>query len=484
MAYKHGIYGSEVATSLVPMTEVNAGLPVVFGTAPLHLASEPAKANTPVLCYKYAEAVNQLGYSSNWKDFTLCEFMNSQFSLYGMAPVVFVNVLDPNKHVDTVSKEAHTPVSSVVTLESSEMVMLDTLVVSDTADGSKTLRKDIDYTAAYNDNEQLVITVLAAASLDEGASIYLSYTKLKPSMITKDDIIGGVDTVTGAYTGLETISLVYPKFGLIPGLILAPGWSHNSDVAAVMVAKSTGINARFEAVAIADIDTATVTKYSDVKAWKNSNNYNDPQLVACWPKVSLSGTQYHFSTQLAGVICSTDADNNDIPYKSPSNETIKGDSTVVDDGTEVLLDVETGGYLNSQGIVTAINESGWKAWGNRTTCYPDNTDVKDAFIPIRRMFCYINNTLITTFWNKIDDPMNKRLISSIVDSANIWLNGLTAKQYILGGRVEFRDDENTTTDLMDGIVNFHVYFTPPSPARDIEFVQEYDTDYVKTLFEE
>lgn len=79
--------------------------------------------------------------------------------------------------------------------------------------------------------------------------------------------------------------------------------------------------------------------------------------------------------------------------------------------------------------------------------------------------------------------MNKRLISTIVDSANIWLNGLTAKQYILGGRVEFREDENTITDLMDGIINFHVYYAPPPPARDIEFVQEYDTNYFKNLFE-
>ncbi len=483
MAYKHGIYGREVATSLVPMTQVNAGLPVVFGTAPLHLATDPAKVNTPVLCYKYAEAVSQLGYSTNWESFTLCEFMKSQFSLYGMAPVVFVNVLDNTKHTDEVINSEYTLEDSAVTLPVTEMVMLDTLVVSPVSDGTTSLRKNVDYTAAYNDNEQLVITILESAQLDEGAKIYLSYTKLDPSKVTKADIIGGVETSTGAYTGLEALSLVYPKFGLIPGLILAPGWSHESDVAAVMIAKSTGINARFEALAIADIDTETVTKYTSVKEWKDRNNYTDPQLVACWPKIALSGTQYHFSTQLAGVICATDADNNDIPYKSPSNESIKGDSTVVDDGTEVLLDVETGGYLNSQGVVTAINEGGWVAWGNRTSCYPGNTDVKDSFIPIRRMFCYINNTLITTFWNKIDNPMNKRLISSIVDSANIWLNGLTAKQYILGGRVEFRGDENTTTDLMDGIINFHVYFTPPSPARDIEFVQEYNADYVKTLFE-
>lgn len=486
MAYKHGIYGREVATSLVPMTQVNAGLPVIFGTAPLHLAANPAKANMPVLCYKYAEAVQAFGYSENWQDYTLCEFMYSQFALFNVAPVVFVNVLDPAIHKTSVSKkQVLLPQDKIITLPKEEMALIDTLKVStEGADGEDltVLAPNTDYTAAYDKDEQLVITILKE-SIPGETSMLLSYDKIDTSAVEHADIIGGVDTATGASTGLELISEVYPRFGLIPGIILAPGWSDDSGVAAVMVAKSTGINARFEAIAIADIDAKDVKKYTDVVAWKNKNNFVDPQLVACWPKISLAGTQYHFSTQLAGVICATDAVNNDIPYKSPSNEAIKGDATVIDDGSEVILDVETGGYLNGQGIVTAINEGGWVAWGNRTSCYPGNTDVKDAFIPIRRMFCWLNNTLITTFWQKIDEPMNKRLISTIVDSANIWLNGLTAKQYILGGRVEFREDENTVTDLMDGIINFHVYFTPPSPARDIEFVQEYDVNYVKTLFE-
>ncbi len=99
------------------------------------------------------------------------------------------------------------------------------------------------------------------------------------------------------------------------------------------------------------------------------------------------------------------------------------------------------------------------------------------------MFNWVGNTLITTFWSKIDDPMNKRLISTIVGSANIWLNGLTAKGALLGARVEFREDDNTITGLMDGIIYFHVFMTPPSPAREIHFVQEYDPAYISTLFE-
>ena len=98
------------------------------------------------------------------------------------------------------------------------------------------------------------------------------------------------------------------------------------------------------------------------------------------------------------------------------------------------------------------------------------------------MFNWVGATLVTSYWAKIDDPTNKRLIETIVDSANIWFNGLTAKGALLGGRVEFREDENTTTDLMDGKLYFHVYMTPPSPAREIDFVQEYDPAYIATLF--
>ena len=35
---------------------------------------------------------------------------------------------------------------------------------------------------------------------------------------------------------------------------------------------------------------------------------------------------------------------------------------------------------------------------------------------------------------------------------------------------------------LDGKITFHVYLTPPSPAREITFKQEYDPDYISTLF--
>ena len=87
------------------------------------------------------------------------------------------------------------------------------------------------------------------------------------------------------------------------------------------------------------------------------------------------------------------------------------------------------------------------------------------------------------FLLRLDAPLNRRQIDVVVDSANIWLNGLAAQQVILGGRVEFLESENSTVDLMDGKARFHVYITPPSPNREIDFILEYDPAYLSTLFE-
>lgn len=479
MAYKHGIYTSEIPTALVPMTQISAGLPVVFGTAPLHLASESAGANVPKLCYKYSEAVEYFGYSEDWEKYTLCESMKAFFSLYTIAPVVFINVLDPAKHKTAIAGEALTFANNVASI--SGAVMIESLVVTKTGDRDAVL--GVDYTAEYDDDEVLIISALEGGILHGMTTgVEAAYNKLDPSAVTANDIVGGVDITTGKNEGFECLNEIYPRFGLIPGIIIAPGWSHSSAVAAVMKSKADTINGRFKATAFADIPVSEVKKYSDVYAWKNAKNFVDPQLAVCWPMVALADKQYHLSTHLAGVCNVTDSAHDDTPYWSPSNQNCQMDAAVVGND-EIYLGLEEANYINGNGIITVLNENGWKVWGNRTSCYPGNTDVKDAFLCIRRMFCWVANTLITSFWSKIDAPLNKRLIHTIVDSANDWLNGLTNRGYLLGGRVEFLEEENTTTALMDGIINFHVYMTPPSPAREINFIQEYDVNYVKTLFE-
>ena len=480
MAYKHGVYVSEVPTSIIPPVRTTAGLPFVVGTAPINL-SDKTNVNKPVLCYSYQEAVEAFGYSEDWESYTLCEFVYSHFALFNVAPVVLVNVLDPTVHKGSVDKEEHTFAADApaVTL-SKQGVLLDSVVVKSEG-GTTSYVLDTDYTVGFDENGNAVITRLEGGAIGEVSPIEATYDYLDPTMVDSGDIIGGVDIVTGNYEGLELLDKVFPTFGLVPGMVLAPGWSHDPEVAAVMTAKASNINAHFKCIALVDVPEE-VEKYSDVSEWKNQNNFIYERQVVCWPKIKLGTKEFHLSTQLAGVMCKVDSQNDDVPYVSPSNKSIQANGAVAN-GKEVALGPEQAAYLNGQGVVTALNFiGGWRAWGNRTGAYPSMTDVKDTFIPIRRMFDWIGNTLVLTFWQKVDYPITRRLVETIVDSANIWLNGLAARQFILGGRVEFNRDENPTTDLIDGIIRFHVYVTPPAPAREIDFIVEYDPQYLETLF--
>lgn len=482
MTYKHGVYIDEQPTSIVPPVEASAGLPVVIGTAPINLAADGVgSVNKPLLCYTYKEAVDALGYSADWVKYTLCEFIESHFALFSVAPVVFVNVLDPSVHKTPVTDEVVNLTAGVGKLTNLG-IMKKTVVVKPAELGNAYIL-DTDYTLAFDEDGYLVLNRKAGGAIPEAAAtVKASYEYLNPGAVEADDIIGGIDITTGALEGLELVNEVFPRFGLVPGQILAPGFSQDPTVAAVMTAKCKNINGHFKAFSLTDVPTDTVKKYTDVSAWKNTNNYTSEFQAVCWPKVKLGDQVFNLSTQLAGLICQTDADNDDIPYQSPSNKSLQANGAVLADNTEVYLGPDQAAYLNGQGIITALNFiGGWKAWGNRTGAYPAVTDPKDAFLPIRRMFNWIGNTLILTFWQKVDNPLNRRLIDTVVDSANIWLNGLTARGYILGGRVEFLSAENPTTDLMDGIIKLHVYVTPPGPAREIDWIVEYDPQYFATL---
>ena len=205
-----------------------------------------------------------------------------------------------------------------------------------------------------------------------------------------------------------------------------------------------------------------------------------------WPRFTLSGKNYDHSTHLAGRITLTDATEDlggGSPCESASNKSLKIDGMVLADGTEILLDLLKANYLNANGIITGLNlMGGYVSWGNETACYPTNTDVTDYFYCVSRMFNWVANSITLSMWNKVDRSLKTRLIESVVQSLNIWLNGLMAEEKILGGRIEFTEEENTETDLMAGIAHFHIYLTPPSPAKELDFVLEYDVNYLENLF--
>lgn len=302
------------------------------------------------------------------------------------------------------------------------------------------------------------------------------------SNVTAAQIIGGVDGATGHRTGLALVDKVFPLFRMVPGQIVAPGFSADPAVAIAMGAACKSVSGHFRAVGVCDLP-ATIARPEDAPAYVNDNNLTDENLILFFGTPTTNNAPEYGSTHLAGVMAQRDAENDSIPFWSPSNKRLLCQGLALG-GEELALTPVEAAYLNGNGIVTGLNMiGGLVAWGDQTACYPGVTDVKDSSIPIRRMFNFIGNTLVLTSWQKVSSPLRRRLIRSVCDTFNIWLNGLTAREFILGGRVTFEQKDNSTLDLMDGRVRFHVYVTPPSAAREIVFTLEYDPEYLETLFE-
>lgn len=577
MAYNHGFYSSERRTTLTAPVTSSSGVVVAIGTAPIFSAKTPADIHKPVLATKYSEAVESLGFSTDFDKYTLCEVIQSQFSLYNVSPCVLINVLDPSKHFNLIEKEVGGVTSAAATFEGDidissfvvtsgekieptkltagtdfEVVVVeaddtdpenpveasttlrilngdkvennkitityrqestalggDAVVTEVTLSGTsvtlptdtittsvvvrtggkdtlQTLVADEDYHVEYADGVA-TFTLLSDDKVEDD-TVKVSYHEIDPSQVTAADIVGGVDVMTGESTGIELIDSVYPRFNLVAGTLIAPGFSTNATVSSALVSKARSVSGMFPAMAVVDLDADEYKTYTAAIAAKNNKNLSDAHLIVCWPKIKSGGTIYHLSTQAAGLMAATDAQNQSIPYVSPSNQplamdmAIAGDTAVVGENTEVYLTRDQANLLNQNGICTALAFAGWRFWGNRTSCYPADTDPRQNFIPVRRMFNFIRNTLATSYVSKLDQPLNRRFINSIVDSANIYLAGLVQQGALLGATLSFDEEDNPATALMDGEVTFRLLITPPSPARSITFILSYDVDALQTLF--
>ena len=488
MPYQHGVRVLEQPTGVVAPITGTAGLQVVFGTAPINLAENPtAVTNVPIIAHSWEEAVKQLGYSDDWENYTLCQSMYASFKLFGVAPVVFINVLDPATHKTAVATPAAVAISSMqgiikATNTPVTGILKSTVVVKAAADSSTALVLDTDYTLDFDENGYLVVTLLAGGSAASATSVYVTYTKLDPSAVTSSAIIGAASS--SGETGMEVLRQVYPKTGMTPGLLLAPGWSQDPDVGVVLAAKCEEINGYFSCEAFVDINSGTggCTYYANVKTAKEAAAISSPHVMALWPGMK-SGSKAFWASAIWGALTQyTDAQNDDVPSLSPSNKSLPITGTCLMDSsrTEVLLDQTQGNTINGAGVSTAINVNGWRSWGNNSAAYPSTTDPKDRWFCCRRFFSWWGNSFILTYFQKVDNPADFRLVESVVDSENIRGNAYVSTGKCAAAYIEFNEAENPVTDILNGKITFHQHLAPWTPAEDILNILEFDPDALQS----
>lgn len=479
MAYNHGVRVLENPTSLTTPRQGTAGLQVIIGVAPVNLAEDPYNAtNRPKIAYSFAEASAAVGYCDNFKDYNICESVDASFRVLNIAPIILINVLDPKTHKKALEEQEVEVIEGQAVIETFG-VLADTLRVRS---GDREMAADTDYIITFDDDGMAVITLVDATGIN---ALTVSGSVIDPSKITYRDIIGGYNVSTGEEKGLEVIRQIFPLLQLTPGLLVSPGWSKQPNVGAAIAAKCTGINGVFSCEAIVDLDTTEESgarKYTDVLTVKQASGFVSNHLSVEWPCVKIGDKIYHASAIKAALTAYIDAGNDDVPSLSTSNKAVGISGLCLEDGTEVVLDEQQANLVNSFGVCTFNNFSGWTTWGNNTAIYPTSSDPKDRWFCCRRFFSWWGNSFILTYHERVDDYNNPRLVEAIVDDENVRGNSYAAQGKCAGAYIEWREQENTINDIMGGKMQFLHHLAPWMPAEDILDVLEFDPDLLEAAF--
>ena len=495
--FHHGVRFRELETAIRAVVTADSAISFVVGSAPLwQVAGGTENANKVIMCYSLAEARAAFGNSTDWRLYTLCEFIKCAFINFSsaVAPVFFVAVNDPMTGSTAVPASDLTVTNNRVILPGPGTptpvgnVIFDSVVIKyeDDADVEHDAVYGIDYTMAYNTADySLVITLLAGGNLAGEATINCGYRRTAaPVPPTAADIIGEYDPIADKYTGLQLIDTVFGKYRVNPNFICCPRYSYTPAVAAAMTAKAYQLNEVFTAKALIDANTNVVRAYSALPDYKNQANFNDVRQDFFWPMVRLGdGERYHLSTVYPCLAMHVDTLNGGIPFESPSNKIIPCDGACLDDGTPIDLTLKAANYLNANGCKTALNFiGGWRMWGDWAACFPANTDPKDQWSSVKRMMDYVGNTTVLTCWQFVGKPILRRLVEQVTDTLQLWLNHLVARNALMYGNILFPRALNPDGELIAGHITFKVDLTPPPPAADIEFLLSYYLGGLATLF--
>lgn len=466
--YKKGLYNEQETSEVEVSTKVNMAQ-IVIGTAPVHMTADPVGAtNVPILCNNIGECRTKLGYCAKFDKYTLCQSMYTSFLLFGVAPVVFINVLDISKHKKAVEETEYS-------VNNNSIVIDDDVIVS-----SLTIKKEstpIDkskYVTEWSDGKLTV-----NFTEETTGTVNVTYDAADPSKVTESDIIGAYDTETEKRTGLEVIDDVYAKTGAVPMLLLAPGYSDNDTVGAILDAKTNDIAGTFSAISLVDLAcpagttrAAAITERKARTGGENSFFY--------FPRLVCNGYTLSYSAYAAAAIMSRATDTAGVICNGIDNYALDIDDCVLEDGTSVYYNQPDGNELVGEGIVTVISRNGYYAWGNNTAAYPGDTAPENRFINMRLSFIYAQNDFIA---RNAGREIDIRTLEDMLTDENIKLAAWSASGYIINGSMSFEAADNTADDISNGIFTLRTSLAPNTKAEVVTNIFRYDKEAVQAAID-
>ena len=294
---------------------------------------------------------------------------------------------------------------------------------------------------------------------------------------TLSNVIGGVNTTTGDYEGMQAFLGAESVLGVSPRILVAPGFTHQrpGNAANPVVADLIGIAERLRAVILAD---GPNTNDADALAYRAELGSRRVFVVDPQVKVFKEGSVVNepASARVAGMIAKSDNDRGF--WWSPSNTTMNG---IV--GTVRAVDFQLGdanaraNLLNEKEVATIIRQDGFRLWGNRTT----SNDAKWAFLSVVRTADMINDSLLRAHLWAVDRNITKTYIEDVTNGVQSYLDSLKAQGAILGGTIWADDELNSAENIAAGKIYFNFDFTPPTPAEHIVFHSILTNNYIEEI---
>lgn len=303
---------------------------------------------------------------------------------------------------------------------------------------------------------------------------------------TMSNVIGGVDTDTGKYLGVEALLAAGSSVGVKPRILVAPGFTHQlpedpgspgEKLANPVAAALQSVADKLRAVVIVDGPNT-----NDAEAQAARDNFGTKRVFFHDPWYQYWDTEVDgvvirpASAKIAGVIAWND--NNRGWHTSPSNQLVPGIM-----GLSREIDFTMGdpncraNFLNSLDIATTIQETGFRLWGNRTT----SEDPKWAFLSHVRIADIINDSLLAAHMWAVDRNITKTYMEDVAGGVQAFLNRLTAEGRIAGGSVWADPELNTPEDMQSGRVVFDFDFSPYGVAERITFRSRMVNDYLEEV---
>ncbi len=468
--YLYGAYG-HLGDSVAQSATQAGTTPVYVGCAPVNLIrsySDLDIVNYPVKLSNLPNAQQTVGYSNSWESFSLCEAIDAHFNNVqgNIGPIYVINVLDPDAHRKAEATTVNLAFSNGRATIKSNTIILDTLALENKVEG-------VDYTVDYNFTKGVVIINSSGATKITG-SVAASYTEVDPSLVTAEDIIGGV-TANGEYSGLGALQLLYQEKYAVCNLLAAPGWSEIPEVYNAMVVAASQINGHWDAFVCADIPIIDGGNKIDTIAkaltWKEENGYNNERSKVFWPMVKGSNSNiYHLSTMAMVEFMRVDYSHASVPMETCGNKTIPGAAQYFGEGsTNRGFDQVTSKELTSNGISTCVFWGGnWVLWGDHTAAYAYGADVdpRCIFDVSMRMLFHITNAFQREWGVVIDEPFTKQLRDRILNREQEKLDALVARGALIGTpQVLFLESNNSTVDMMNGDFRWDIPITPTPPLK-------------------